>query len=215
MKPQPCARFWKAILLRRPAFTLVEMMFVLAIISILASMLVPALRKAQDAARRTKCLNNIKQILISIQTYANDNDHLLPTIESDKQYKQFGLLQGLQLNGSFTCPSSTANDRGQGWPTWYGTNINGTTYYTDYKINDRADIAGAKMDSLPHPEWVAMALDIDTWLGTPYVDRHGKGLNIGFLDGHVELMDRERFWNPLTAYDPYGHSPWYNWGGWW
>jgi len=59
-------------------FTLVELLVVIAIISILASMLLPALEDALDIARRTTCLNNLKQIYLGMSVYANNHDNLWP-----------------------------------------------------------------------------------------------------------------------------------------
>src|SRR2546423_6531133 len=61
------------------AFTLIELMVVLAIISILASLLTPALSLAKEKARAIVCINNLKQIGISLHTYAGDHsDYLVP-----------------------------------------------------------------------------------------------------------------------------------------
>lgn len=62
----------------RQFFTLIELLVVIAIIGILASLLLPALRRAQYSARHAVCASNQKQIVISMITYAGDNNEYYP-----------------------------------------------------------------------------------------------------------------------------------------
>lgn len=79
-------------------FTLIELLVSVAIIGILMAILLPALARARESARRASCANNLHQITTSLKMYASENNEYWPRMQGDAPYGLAANATGCDLN---------------------------------------------------------------------------------------------------------------------
>ena len=209
---------------KRQAFTLIELLIVIAIIAIIAAILFPAFAKVRENARRAACLSNLKQIGFGCALYEGDNQDLLPQT-AHQGASWIGRLAPYGVTNVYRCPVDTNRIR-----------------LTSYAINDfltphpygAPEIDFTKLTSLPAPsETLHLAEARENFAGSDHfhfadtpggsfttnafvadvaVTRHRGSANYLFADGHVEGLRWPRIipllGPPVTRFvRPDGQSP--------
>jgi len=181
---------------RTRAFTLIEILIVLAIVAILAAILFPVFARVREAGRRASCASNVRQILIGVRLYAQDNDDRAPNTFGGK-CAQVPLLHYVRDPRTFTCPSRPERvldeQCGKTTPTsWH----NGT-----YSVL----FSELRLSSVRNPNFIFVLDGNGSGTNNMYryasvtpellqgssgygVPLHDDGRICGFLDGHAKWM---------------------------
>ncbi len=210
-------------------FTLIELLVVIAIVGALAALLLPALGRARATARRTECVNNLRQVNLAIRLYADDYSDSLPVLPDPNPYpngigafyKQ--LVKGcLGLTGPaspnekvFICPSDRIIHTQSGHAF--------TSYtFNGYEVGpaDLPRITGQKLSAIKSPAKAVLAGEWTAFFGgswPPFVNQdYPDAKNVlSFVDGHASFD--EVYWDGVSNSDPCNYEPParydYNWDG--
>jgi general secretion pathway protein G len=183
------------------AFTLIELLIVIAIIAILASMLLPALKKTRESAKTIACTSNIRQTYLLFLQYNDDFKYLPSRWNSGVstwyyQLYKTGITQTQKDEPIYDCPAYTGSDGLDYGVSYYnlGGDSSGVAYYYKMSSVRATSIAVMYADSIDY--WMDWNAKIDF--------RHNKRANILFFDGHVAPYK-------INDYPHYGDEKYKEW----
>ena len=193
----------------RRGFTLIELLVVIAIIAILAAILFPVFARAREKARQTSCINNVKQMTMSLLMYAQDNDEMFGMAGGYQSARPcadwwptaiYPYVKNVQV---YVCPSN--QKQGTTYNYWAQTfplqpsyaALNGLQYTALARVEYPAQkiiIMDSNHPAVPDWNRAQYALTCPTGTGCangianriPERCPHSEGANVGFCDGHAK-----------------------------
>ena len=179
------------------AFTLIELLTVIAIISVLAALLIGSVSRMVDAGRRVKCAQNLASLGKGFTAYMGENEMSLPPKPLTGEGAQDWMVKLDQYvpysSNVYICPCHTTNLVASTINTNMVTSYAINTYMRDYP--SQFPMFRPKISPLfiPNPSKVGLLVDGSSgWLKESQPERlsfvHRGTANVLFLDGHVQTM---------------------------
>lgn len=214
----------------RRGFTLIELLVVIAIIAILAAILFPVFARAKNAAKRSECLSNVKQLTTAALMYAGDNNEKVPPFQAYFRYQSGswvpgGIIKYTKERRIEQCPMLTRKEKVTDPPWSYTINAYATwvglTGSWDTSQSARAEIDGVPLghfyDTSRTVFWVdenksfedgaATIINDNAFIGPDRTtNRHDGKAAVGYLDGHVGMVNGAITWDWDQPW-PDGKSP--------
>lgn len=188
-------------------FTLLELTCVIAIIGVLAAILLPALARSREAARRVSCMGNLVNISMAFHAYAAENGGELPW--SGGKNNARALLK-LESNYApdlrvFICPSDS--DGRHGWDNEVG-NVGSLSARLNqgYSLRQSYEYMGAYTTAPIHLPPPAKGIPRVPLLWDLADNHIPGGANILYLDGGIEFHLRGKFFAPFLPVNPPGYE---------
>lgn len=100
------------------AFTLIELLTVIAIIGILAAIIIPVVGKVREAARASQCLSNIRQIAMALNMFADDHREFYPTVGNNDWIKSASAVPTGEMPGIFDYLAGQRVSTAVYWAHW-------------------------------------------------------------------------------------------------
>jgi prepilin-type N-terminal cleavage/methylation domain-containing protein len=182
------------------AFSLVELLVVIAVLGTLIAVLLPALGRAKDHGKLITCRANLRTVALACRAYAAEHDTLLPTEASvdNPQPELVAALTGgdyVDTPQSFYCPSEKQEDLRYSEANFAAANIS----YFYYSCRDRPTnryLSNFLLKNVPWPRILNDTMPGDTWLAgdswfsnMPTAHRfYKKGVNYATLDASVHMV---------------------------
>ena len=193
------------------SFTLVELLVVMAVVSILVAMLLPATRAAVEKGNRAQCMNNLRQIGLALQFYREDHDQAWPVYNfafSDKD-NLMDLLASNYFNNAFGVFHCKSNHSTYDLPNRINSYGAAKGAIMDYEMNNGIFVNKGTNVALPAVCNVMFDFPLpgDPAVPTDQRPHRAEGCNVLYFDNHVgwlSLIDAQ-----ATVQ---GQFPHYQWG---